>query len=91
MNNQNQEVANTSATASTEDAIVKEMFGQISNLRDTHPGFFAYFEDVDADTASRADLVDLMASAPTDQIKFYLFGKFTMRMMIASVTGRDFK
>jgi hypothetical protein len=74
-----------------EDLIVKNMFSEIETLKETHPEFFAYFEDVDPDTAPRAELVDLMASAPNDQVKFFLFGKFTMRLTLAAVTGREFK
>lgn len=74
-----------------EDELVKSMFAEIQKLRDSHPDYFAWFEDVDPDTASRSDLTDLMVSAPTEQVKFFLFGKFSMRLMIATVTGREFK
>lgn len=90
MSNNKQDVATANRVANSEDVIVKEMFGHIEGLRDTHPEFFAYLEDVDPDTAPRAELVDLMNSAPNEQVKFYLFGKFTMRLVIASVTGREF-
>ena len=78
-------------TETQENAIVKKMFSEIESLRDSHPDFFANFEDVDPDTATRSELVDLMERSPTDQVRFFLFGKFTMRLMIASVTGRAFK
>lgn len=78
-------------STTTEELVVQACFSQIQSLRDTHPEYFAYFEDVDPDVASRADLLDLIASAPTDAVKFFLLGKFTMRMAIAAVTGREFK
>lgn len=73
-----------------ENTIVKKMFSEIESLRDSNPDFFADFEDIDPDTATRSELVDLMEKSPTDQVRFFLFGKFTMRLMIASVTGRAF-
>lgn len=74
-----------------ENAIVREMFAEIEKLKQTNPEYFAFFEDADPDTATRAELVDLMASAPNDLVKYFILGKFTMRMTIASVTGREFQ
>lgn len=71
-----------------ENAIIKNMFAEIEELRETHPEFFAYFEDVDPDTAPRAELVDLMASAPNAQVKYFLFGHLAARMAMAAATGR---
>lgn len=71
-----------------EDSILKTMFAEIEGLRETHPEYFAYFEDVDPDTAPRAELVDLMASAPNAQVKYFLFGKYTARLAQATATGR---
>lgn len=73
-----------------EQAIVKDMFSKIENLKESHPDFFADFED-NADTADRADLVRLMETSPNDQVKFLLLGKFMMRMEIAEITGREFR
>lgn len=76
------------AATAKENVIVKEMFAEIEGLRETHPEFFAYFEDVDPDTAPRAELVDLMASSPNDQVKYFLFGQLAARMALAAITGR---
>lgn len=73
-----------------EETMVREMFGVIEELRSTNPDYYAYFEDVDPDTAPRADLVQLMHAAPNDAVKFFLFGKFMMRMAISQITGREF-
>lgn len=74
-----------------ETKLVGDMFQQIQELRSTHPEWFAYFEDADPDTAPRAELVELMSSAPNDAVKFFLLGKYMMRITIASVTGREFR
>lgn len=85
---------NTKTTApneTLEERIIKPLFSEISSLKESHPEYFAYFDDMDPDTSPRAELVDLIASAPNDKVKFFLFGKFMMRLTIASVTGREFK
>lgn len=69
---------------------IPQMLAQIEDLRRTHPEFFAYFEDTELDTASRAELVDLMASAPDDKVRFYIFGKYNARLSLAGATGRAF-
>lgn len=55
-----------------------------------HPDWYELYEDTSPDTASRADVVELMYSAPTDFALGLLYGKFTMRVEIASITGREF-
>jgi len=74
-----------------ESQIVGAMFQEINQLKETHAEFFAWFEDVDPDSAPRGELVDLMANSPNDAVKYFLFGKYTMRLQLASITGREFK
>lgn len=74
-----------------ESVVVRDLFADIASLKDTHPDYFAYFDDVDPDTATREELLDLMTSAPNERVKYFLFGKYSMRLTIASVTGREFK
>lgn len=73
-----------------ERQIVKTMLAEIGNLGRTNPEFFAHFEDTELDTASRADLVDLMARAPNDQVKFFIFGKYSARLALAGASGTAF-
>jgi hypothetical protein len=91
MNTQSSFGAGAAAVEPNEEAMVKTMFAEINRLKDTNPDFFAFLDDVDPDTASRSDLVDLMASAPNEKIAFYLFGKYSMRLMMAAITGREFR
>ena len=70
-----------------EEKIVRSMLAEIGNLGRTNPEFFAHFEDTELHTASRADLVDLMALAPNDQVKFSIFGRFTARLALAGASG----
>jgi cAMP phosphodiesterase len=77
--------------AAGEAALVGDMLDDIRQLRGSSPDYFAYFEDVDPDTCSRSDLYDLMHSAPNERVRFFLLGKYTMRISIASITGREFK
>ena len=73
-----------------EGQIVNTMLSAIGDLGRTNAEFFAQFEDTDLDTASRADLVDLMALAPNDSVKFYVFGRYTARMALAGASGTAF-
>lgn len=73
-----------------EAALVQSLFADIASLKETHADYFAYLEDVDPDTAPRAELLDMMRSAPNKSIQFYLFGKYTFRLNMAAITGRDF-
>lgn len=73
-----------------EEQIVKSMLAAIGDLGRTNPEFFAHFEDTELDTATRADLVDLMVLAPNDSVKFYVFGRYTARMALAGASGTAF-
>jgi hypothetical protein len=59
-------------------------------LRVKHPDWFELFDDILPDNAPRADVVELMASAPNDFAKGLMYGKFTMRVELEAVTGRTF-
>lgn len=81
----------TPVSESTLEArVVSDLLGQLQQLRESAPDWYAYFEDVDADICSREQLLDLINSAPNDAAKFFLLGKYTMRLAIASITGREF-
>jgi len=73
-----------------ETSVVTNLFAQLADVQRTAPEYFAYFEDADPDTAGRAELVELMVNAPNDQLKYFLFGKFTSRLALAAATGREF-
>lgn len=76
---------------SLEQQLLQQMFSVLRALQESHPEFCADLEDADVDSASRQVVLDLIDRAPNEQIRFYLFGKFTMREYFASVTGRAFE
>lgn len=69
--------------------LIQNLFGAINALKDTHPDWYFYFEDLDPDLASRRELIDLIESAPNEAARFYIFGKLTMRMQLARLFGAD--
>lgn len=79
------------AAATVEQSILKRVEGLWESLRASHPEYFAYLEDVDPDLATRAEMLDLMNSAPTQDILMFVYAKFTTRIQIASITGRAFE
>jgi hypothetical protein len=73
----------------TEVSVITPMFATLADIHRTAPAYFAELECADLETGSRATLVDLMARAPTDQLKFFLLGKLSMRLSIQILTGRE--
>lgn len=73
-----------------EASVVKNLFTQLADVQRTAPDYYAHFDDVDSDTATRKELLELMNSAPNECVKYVLFGKYSMRMSLAAAIGRDF-
>lgn len=73
-----------------EAAIINPMLAALQDLQRTDPVYFARFEDADPDVALRAELIDLMACAPNEQVRFFLLGKLSARIAMACITGREF-
>lgn len=69
---------------------VSQCSSLFNELRKEHPEWFALYDETDPDTCSRAELVDLMASAPTPFSKGVVYGKYSMRLAIEAITGRPF-
>lgn len=69
--------------------IPQMLLASIADLGRTHPTYFAGLDDTDLDTAPREEIVELMASAPNDQVKYFLLGALAMRMARAAITGRS--
>jgi len=78
------------ALATLERQIVNRVEARFAELRNSNAEYFAYLEDVSPDLARRAELVDLMNSAPTLEVLMFLYAKFTMRLQLAAITGREF-
>jgi len=60
------------------------------SLAETAPEWFAYFEDVQACTASKEDILELLRASPNRFCMGLMYGIFIMRQELASMTGREF-
>ena len=69
--------------------IIQDLLGVINSLKDSHPDWYYYLEEVDPDLANREEMMDLLQSAPTPEAKFFIFGKLTMRIQLARLYGND--
>ncbi|WP_162590617.1 hypothetical protein [Variovorax sp. RA8] len=64
---------------------------EMDALEKNHPEWYAMFNDVLPDSlASRAELAELWATAPTPFANALIYGKFTLRLEIAAHTGIPF-
>jgi hypothetical protein len=63
---------------------------EMKALREQHALWFYAYEDADPDTAGPEEVLALLQSAPDGFAKGLIFGKFTLRMQIAAITGRGF-
>jgi len=62
---------------------------QMAKLEREFPDWWALFDDTLPDMAPRAEVVELMLSAPNPFALGLLYGKFTMRQEIAAITKRE--
>lgn len=74
-------------TVVVEMKIVDGLFAELANVHRTAPDYFIEFESNDPLTVNRAELVSLIARAPSAQIKFFLFGQLAARLAF-SASGR---
>lgn len=77
--------------SSAETSAIASCAGDMLSLRASHPDWFALYDDTDTDSCLRAELVELMATAPTLFARGVCYGKFTMRIEIEAITGRPFE
>jgi hypothetical protein len=62
----------------------------MKQLRDQFSLWYFELEDTDPDTADVHAVLTLLESAPNAFARGMVFGKFTLRMQIAALTGRGF-
>lgn len=74
-----------------EAAVVADYQRLFAEVTDQHADYHAWMDEIDPFTATRPEMIDLMESAPSDLIKGYLFGIYTMRIQMAAVTGRAYE
>jgi hypothetical protein len=68
-----------------------ELIQMLQECRELDPNWFELLEQTDTETCERAELVELILTAPNTVAKLFLFGKYEFRLAVASVTGRGFK
>lgn len=83
--------AKPSKGASREDQLVLACSQRMDHVAQVHPDWFAYFDDVQALSAMRADVAELLRCAPTEFTRGLMYGIYLMRSEIALITGREFK
>lgn len=77
-------------TMSAQDKLIRACASQLEYAADQAPEWFAYFEDSQAFSAPREDVLELMRTAPTPFAAGLMYGIFLMRQELAVMTGRDF-
>ncbi len=90
---QNEHVASASylqETMASEDRLIRACASQLELATDLAPEWFAYFEDSQAFSAPKADVLELLRSAPTPFAAGLMYGIYLMRQELALMTGRDF-
>lgn len=60
----------------------------LSALNESHPEWYATFEDADPDVCTQQQLMELLETAPTSLARGFLMGKLTLRQTYAALTGR---
>ena len=95
MSTQSENLSPTGAHAGNPDdpeiIAIKACNVSMESLRAQHPDWYEQMDDVAVDSAPRADIVELLHSAPNEFARGFIYGKFTMRMELAAVTGRPFE
>ena len=83
--------ATSSEAMQSERKVLMTCEAKIQELADKYPDWWALYEDALPDTAPRGELIELMDAAPNDFALALVYGKFTLRIEIAAITGRSFK
>jgi len=77
-------------TGRNEERLVQACAARLDHVMQTNPDWFAYFDDVQAMSANRADIAELLRCAPDEFTRGLMYGIFLMRSEMALITGRDF-
>ncbi len=71
-----------------ERAALKVAEAKMLEVETQFPEWWSMYEDVVPDTAPRAEVVELLQSAPNDFARGVVYGKYLMRLEIAAITKR---
>lgn len=66
------------------------VYVSLERLTESHPDWFARFEDSDLMTMPASELVELLDSAPSYEARGYMAGILSARMHMCLVGGRPF-
>lgn len=73
-----------------ERAVIQQCAAEHAELLQPRPDFSDSLEDLDPFVCERAQLVTLMANAPSVALRQYLYAIFQFREAIALMNGRHF-
>ncbi|WP_298706049.1 hypothetical protein [Variovorax gossypii] len=77
--------------SANEAAGMAKVEAQWEEIRKKYPDWYALYDEVMPDTAaSRSELAELWATAPTPWAAGVVYGKFTLRLEISAHTGIAF-
>lgn len=76
------------AGSSGERAALRIAESKMLQVEQKYPDWWSLYEDVVPDTAARAEVVELLATAPDDFSRGVIYGKYLMRLEIAAITKR---
>lgn len=91
MSNENMgELGAASKRTAIGDGAELELQRKMLEVRESHPQWYAEYEDNDPYTADRQTLAHLLSTAPTDFAAGVIAGITTIRMQISFITDRPF-
>lgn len=73
-----------------QNEVLRACAGKLEVLAEQHPEWFAIFEDSQAFSAPRSELLELLRAAPDPFAAGLVYGIFLMRQEMAVMTGREF-
>lgn len=73
-----------------EERLIRMLSDRFAMVADERPDWWAYFEDCQAFTAPKEDILELARCAPNDFAAGVMYGIYLMRQELAVITGRDF-
>lgn len=73
-----------------EEQVLQQCAAEHAELLQPRPDFSDLLEDLDPYVCDRAELVALLADAPSIALRQYLYAIFQFRQTIALMTGRKF-
>lgn len=79
------------ADATAEGQALSTCEKKLNDVRAKFPDWYELLEETFPDNAPRAEVVELLQSAPNDFAMGLMFGKFSMRLELEAVTGRAFE